>query len=297
MNTRKNPFRATGVAVITPFTSTGEPDIPALRRVISHLAEGGVEYLVALGTTGEAATLRRDEKFAVWDTFFEVAGETPVVLGCASNDTRALLEEQQILQQRYSRMAGFLSANPYYNKPSQEGIFQHYQAFCRNTDKPVILYNVPGRSSSNMLAATTLRIAHACPNAVAVKEASGNLEQVMEIIMDAPEGFEVISGDDALTVPMISMGAKGVISVAAHAAPRLFSDMVRNAMSGDFTNAREIHYRLLRITQLMFREGNPAGIKAVLHAMGLIGENLRLPLTPVSEGLRTALADELRMIG
>jgi 4-hydroxy-tetrahydrodipicolinate synthase len=285
---RTNPFSGTGIALVTPFQSNGDLDQPALIRLVNHCIEGGVDFLVALGTTGETATLTSEEKKRVLQTVAETAnGRVPLVVGVGGNNTRAVCDSLQSgMPEGYS---GVLSVSPYYNKPTQEGIYQHYKAVCGSTDAPVILYNVPGRTGSNVLAETTLRVAHDCPNAVAMKEASGNLEQAMAIVQGAPHGFEVLSGDDNLTLPLIASGATGVISVSGQAYPGLFSQMVRDARSGHMDRARAAHYALFRFTQLLFAEGNPGGIKAAMAQLGVMENQVRLPLVPVSSSLQGEL--------
>jgi 4-hydroxy-tetrahydrodipicolinate synthase len=285
---RTNPFSGTGIALVTPFQSNGELDQPALVRLVNHCISGGVDFLVALGTTGETATLTSEEKKRVLQTVAETAnGRVPLVVGVGGNNTRAVCDSLQSgMPEGYS---GVLSVSPYYNKPTQEGIYQHYKAVCGSTDAPVILYNVPGRTGSNVLAETTLRVAHDCPNAVAMKEASGNLEQAMAIVQGAPHGFEVLSGDDNLTLPLIASGATGVISVSGQAYPGLFSQMVRDARSGHMDRARAAHYALFRFTQLLFAEGNPGGIKAAMAQLEVMENQVRLPLVPVSSSLQGEL--------
>jgi len=285
---RTNPFSGTGIALVTPFQSNGELDQPALVRLVNHCISGGVDFLVALGTTGETATLTSEEKKRVLQTVAETAnGRAPLVVGVGGNNTRAVCDSLQSgMPEGYS---GVLSVSPYYNKPTQEGIYQHYKAVCGSTDAPVILYNVPGRTGSNVLAETTLRVAHDCPNAVAMKEASGNLEQAMAIVQGAPHGFEVLSGDDNLTLPLIASGATGVISVSGQAYPGLFSQMVRDARSGHMDRARAAHYALFRFTQLLFAEGNPGGIKAAMAQLEVMENQVRLPLVPVSSSLQGEL--------
>jgi 4-hydroxy-tetrahydrodipicolinate synthase len=285
---RTNPFSGTGIALVTPFQSNGDLDQPALIRLVNHCIEGGVDFLVALGTTGETATLTSEEKKRVLQTVAETAnGRVPLVVGVGGNNTRAVCDSLQSgMPEGYS---GVLSVSPYYNKPTQEGIYQHYKAVCGSTDAPVILYNVPGRTGSNVLAETTLRVAHDCPNAVAMKEASGNLEQAMAIVQGAPHGFEVLSGDDNLTLPLIASGATGVISVSGQAYPGLFSQMVRDARSGHMDRARAAHYALFRFTQLLFAEGNPGGIKAAMAQLEVMENQVRLPLVPVSSSLQGEL--------
>lgn len=278
-------FPGTGVALVTPFLPNGDIDFESLSRIIEHLVQGSIEYIVVLGTTGESATLSHEEKQKVFSFVSQVnAGRLPLVAGIGGNDTRSVLHD----------LAGFelegygavLSVSPYYNKPSQEGIYGHYRAVAEASPLPVILYNVPGRTGMNMTAEATLRIARECPSVIGTKEASGNLDQIMRILRDKPEGFEVISGDDAITLPMIALGATGVISVIGNAYPKRFSDMVRKCLAGDFAGARPDHFRMLEAVDTLFAEGSPSGVKAYLHEMGLCGNHFRLPVVPVSETLR-----------
>ena len=285
---RHNPFQGTGLALVTPFAADGSLDRAALARLVNHSIHGGVDFLVVLGTTGETATLATDEKKQVLETVAETTnGRIPLVVGVGGNNTATVCAQLEAgLPSGYT---GVLSVSPYYNKPTQEGIYQHYTAVCGSTDAPVILYNVPGRTGSNVLANTVLRVAQDCPNAVAMKEASGNLEQAMAIIQSAPAGFDVLSGDDNLTLPLLACGAKGVISVSGQAYPRLFSGMVRDARAGRLEDAQRAHYELFTFTQLLFAEGNPGGIKAALAHLGLCENFLRLPLVPVSAELNGQL--------
>jgi len=285
---RHNPFQGTGLALVTPFAADGSLDRAALVRLVNHSIDGGVDFLVVLGTTGETATLATDEKKQVLETVAETTnGRIPLVVGVGGNNTAAVCAQLEAgLPSGYT---GVLSVSPYYNKPPQAGIYQHYKAVCGSTDAPVILYNVPGRTGSNVLANTVLRVAQDCPNAVAMKEASGNLEQAMAIIQSAPAGFDVLSGDDNLTLPLLACGAKGVISVSGQAYPRLFSGMVRDALAGRLEDAQRAHYDLFTFTQLLFTEGNPGGIKAALAHLGLCDNVLRLPLVPVSDELNGKL--------
>jgi 4-hydroxy-tetrahydrodipicolinate synthase len=285
---RHNPFQGTGLALVTPFAADGSLDRAALARLVNHSIDGGVDFLVVLGTTGETATLATDEKKQVLENVAETTnGRIPLVVGVGGNNTAAVCAQLEAgLPSGYT---GVLSVSPYYNKPTQEGIYQHYTAVCGSTDAPVILYNVPGRTGSNVLANTVLRVAQDCPNAVAMKEASGNLEQAMAIIQSAPAGFDVLSGDDNLTLPLLACGAKGVISVSGQAYPRLFSGMVRDARAGRLEDAQRAHYELFTFTQLLFAEGNPGGIKAALAHLGMCENFLRLPLVPVSAELNGQL--------
>jgi 4-hydroxy-tetrahydrodipicolinate synthase len=295
MNARINPFRGTGIALVTPFTLQNEVDYPALKRLVNHCIDGGVDFLVALGTTAETATLTADEKQRVVAAVcYAAAGRVPVVQGVGGNDSAKVAAELKAgLRQGIS---GVLSVSPYYNKPTQEGIYRHFIHVSAATDLPIILYNVPGRTGSNMAAETTLRIANEVPHAVAIKEASGNLEQAMTIVLGAPEGFDVLSGDDNLTLPLVACGAHGVISVSGQAFPKTFSQMVRDARIGRMDAARDGHYAMLNFTQQLFAEGNPGGIKSALAHLGIINPALRLPLWPVSPQLDAALAQSVRKL-
>lgn len=280
-------FTGTGVALVTPFNSQLEVDYDALARLVELQISGGTNFLVVQGTTGETPALTIDEKQKILAHIIKVnAGRLPIVLGLAGNSTAQTIEDFR--NQDFTGVDGILSASPYYNKPSQQGIIAHFEALSAVTDLPIILYNVPGRTGSNMLASTILKLAE-LPNVVAVKEASGNLEQVMEIVQNAPQGFHVLSGDDALTVPMISVGVKGVISVVANAYPKLFSTMIAQALQGDFQRASQIHYQLLEVTHAFFAEGNPSGVKAALEIRGICENQLRLPLTAASDQLYTRI--------
>ena len=293
MNARINPFRGTGIALVTPFTPNHEVDYPALKRLVNHCIDGGVEFLVALGTTAETATLTADEKQRVVAAVCDAAaGRVPVVQGVGGNDSAKVAAE--LKAGLPLGISGVLSVSPYYNKPTQEGIYRHFIHISAATDLPIILYNVPGRTGSNMAAETTLRIAREVPHAVAIKEASGNLEQAMTIVLGAPEGFDVLSGDDNLTLPLVACGAHGVISVSGQAFPKTFSQMVRDARGGRMDEARDGHYAMLNFTQQLFAEGNPGGIKSALAHLGIIYPELRLPLWPVSPQLDTALAQSVR---
>lgn len=277
-------FTGTGVAVITPFKEDKTIDIQAIHTITEHLIMGGVEYLVVLGSTGEAATLNLEEKQLVLETYLAAnKGRLPIVVGAGGNDTREVCQNAAFFQQNYPTLSGILSVSPFYNKPSQEGIYQHYKAISETSSLPVILYNVPGRTGSNMSADTTLRLAHDLKNVVAMKEASGNLEQMMAIIKDRPAGFQVISGDDPLTLPLVAAGGDGVISVVAHAVPRQFSDMVRASLAGDFEKARELHYAIFQWYGLAFAEGNPTSIKTIMALQDLCENHVRLPLVEGSK--------------
>lgn len=285
----------TGVAIITPFEKNGKIDHPALKKLVDHLVNGKIEYVVALGTTGESVTLDIEEKKEAVKTIVDtVSGRIPVVLGLGGNNTAEIVKG--FSKYDLAGISAILSVSPYYNKPSQEGIYQHYKQVAEASPLPVILYNVPGRTGSNVLPETTLRLANDFKNIVAVKEASGNLEQCMRIINKKPEGFSVISGDDNLTLPMIASGATGVISVVANAFPQYFSDMVRAAIKNDLVNARNLHYKLFEITEQLFADGNPGGIKAALKILGICEENLRLPLVPVNDTVRGKLEKMIKAL-
>jgi 4-hydroxy-tetrahydrodipicolinate synthase len=268
-----------GVALITPFKEDESVDYDALTRMIDHLAENGTDYIVALGTTAETPTLSEDEKREITSIIVKrVNRRIPVVLGIGGNCTRQIIS--QIENINLSGIDAILSVVPYYNKPSQEGIYQHFRAIAKVSPRPVVLYNVPGRCGTNMTAETTLRLAHEFNNITAIKEASGNIAQMDDIIKNKPSEFQVISGDDGITFPLIALGAVGVISVIGNAFPKEFSRMVRMALQGDYRNARIIHSRFAELFELLFVDGNPAGVKSMLNMMGFIENRLRLPLVP-----------------
>ena len=271
--------------MVTPFDAKGMVDAERLTSLVEFLIAGGVEYLVVLGTTGETATLDPEEKKYIFSHVMQVnAGRLPLVAGIGGNDTRSVVGDLQGYDLKgYDAV---LSVSPYYNKPSQEGLFRHYQAIASESPLPVMMYNVPGRTGMNVSAETTIRIACACPNIFATKEACGNMDQIMRILRDKPQGFDVISGDDALTLPMIALGATGVISVVANAYPRIFSNMVRNCLRGDFKSALPDHHRLLEVVDTLFAEGSPAGVKAYMQELGRCQDHVRLPVVPVSDHLR-----------
>jgi 4-hydroxy-tetrahydrodipicolinate synthase len=286
----RQQLRGTGVALITPFNSDGSIDYDAFGKVIDHVINGGVEYVVALGTTGETPTLDKEEKIALANfTYDKVAGRVPVVVGIGGNNTAELLEELKTFP--LDKAVAVLSASPYYSKPSQEGLFQHYKALAGASPKPILLYNVPGRTGRNLNAATTIRLAKEVKNIAGIKEASGDMAQCMEILRDKPAEFLVVSGDDALTLPQVACGMEGVISVAANSFPRLFTDMVRNCLKGDFKAAKELNDKLIQGYELLFSENNPAGVKAAMAELKLIGNYLRLPVVPVSEGLQQKIKE------
>lgn len=272
-------LRGMGVALITPFKEDESVDYDALVRLVDYQLQNGTDFLVALGTTAETATLTAEEKDKVLKMVIErVNGRIPIVLGLGGNNTKAVVDS--LKNDDFSGIDSILSVVPYYNKPSQEGIYQHYKAIANATTLPVILYNVPGRTGVNMTAETTLRIAKDLKNVVAIKEASGNITQMDDIIKNKPANFDVISGDDGITFPLITLGAVGVISVIGNAFPREFSKMTRLALAGDYANALTIHHSFTELFELLFVDGNPAGVKSMLNAMGMIENKLRLPLVP-----------------
>ncbi len=274
-----NIFKGLGIALITPFKKDGSVDYEALERVIDYQLNNGADFLCILATTGETPCLTAEEKVAIKQLVVkQVAGRIPIVMGCGGNNTAAVVEE--LKNTDWSGIDGILSVCPYYNKPSQEGLYQHFKAIAKASPLPVILYNVPGRTGINLKAETTCRLAHDCENIVAIKEASGSLEQVDDIIKNRPDGFDVLSGDDALTFPMVASGAAGVISVIGNALPKEFSRMIRYEFRGEYEPARRIHHKFTELYQLLFVDGNPAGVKALLHEMGMIENELRLPLVP-----------------
>lgn len=268
-----------GVALITPFKTDETIDFDALARIIEHQIKNGTDYLVVCGTTAETPTLTESEKDQITQFVIScVAGRLPIVLGVGGNCTKSVVDKLNTMN--FNGIDAILSVTPYYNKPSQEGLYQHYAAIAKASPLPVILYNVPGRTGVNMLASTTLRLAKEFSNICAVKEASGNFTQIDDIIKNKPTEFMVISGDDAITFPLITLGAVGVISVIGNAFPREFSRMVRLALEGDYSSARTIHHRFTELIELLFVEGNPAGVKSMLALMGFIENQLRLPLVP-----------------
>ena len=271
----------TGVALITPFKENGEVDYDALGNLIDYLITGGVDFLVSMGTTGESAVLSVSEKHDVVSfTKAKINHRVPFVLGLGGNNTSAVINE--IKSTDFTDVDAILSVTPAYNKPSQEGIYQHFKQIAETSPCPVILYNVPGRAATNITAETTVRLAKEFDNICAVKEASRDMDQIMQILRDKPTDFQVLSGDDALTLPMLLMGADGVISVQAMVCPNEFSEMVQLAVSGDMVKARALHYPQLEIIDHLFAEGSPAGVKACLNILGICEEHLRLPLTPIS---------------
>ncbi|MDY0078181.1 MAG: 4-hydroxy-tetrahydrodipicolinate synthase [Bacteroidales bacterium] len=284
-------FKGTGVALVTPFKNDMQVDYAALENIVNHVINNGVNFLVALGTTSESAVLTEEEKARVVETIVNANnGRVHVMLGVGGNNTAAVL--QQLNQLVFRGITGILSVVPFYNKPQQEGIKAHFKAIADISRVPVILYNVPGRTAQNMTAKTCLELAKH-PNIVAVKEASGDLQQVMEILRDKPDNFTVLSGDDALTMPLIALGADGVISVAANAYTRDFSEMVRLQRAGETAKARALHYKMLEMTNLLFEDGNPAGVKALLNLMDLCEDVLRLPLVSMRADLKERMKNIL----
>lgn len=291
----KHIYSGTGVAIVTPFRKDRSIDFNALDKLVKHIINGGANYLVVLGTTAESVTLNNDEKQAVINYIKEVNNnKLPIIIGIGGNNTQEVVNT--IKNQDFEGISGILSVSPYYNKPSQTGLLNHYKNISTACPVNVVLYNVPGRTGGNISAETVLKLANECNNIVAVKEASANFGQIMQIIKNKPEGFAVISGDDALTLPLISLGMDGVISVTANAYPNLMSDLVSNALKGNSKKAKELHYRLLDFTNVIFSEGNPSGIKAALEINGLINNYLRLPLTKVSRSTYKKIENSIKSI-
>ena len=282
---RNNNLYGTGVALVTPFDKSGKIDFAALEQHLNRIIDGGINYLTLLGTTGEPPTMTKEEKSEILKFVKEkTAGRVPIVLGIGGNNTSAVVEE--ILNTDLSGIDSILSICPYYTKPSQRGIYAHFEAVAKASPLPVILYNVPGRTSKNIDPDTVIKLANDFKKIVAIKEASGNMNQIMSILAKKPKDFCVISGDDSLAVPMISLGCVGVISVAANVVPAQFSKMIKLALEGDFISAREIHFKLLELMNALFEDGSPSGAKAALNILGIMEENLRLPLVPVSPSVR-----------
>ncbi|MBX2919274.1 MAG: 4-hydroxy-tetrahydrodipicolinate synthase [Ferruginibacter sp.] len=292
MNLRTQ-LKGTGVAIVTPFKKNMLVDFDALGKLIDFIINNKVEYIVTLGTTGETPVLDAVEKEDIINyTFEKVNGRVPIVVGVGGNNTKEVMESLQSLP--LEKATAILSASPYYNKPSQEGIFQHYKYLAEASPKPLILYNVPGRTGSNITADTTLRLAYEVENIAGIKEASGNMIQCMQVLKDRPENFLVVSGDDHLTLPLIACGMDGVISVAANCFPASFSEMVRLCLNNNFNAARPLHYKCLQGNNLLFAENNPAGVKAFLFEMGLIENVLRFPLVPLSNSIHQQIKDYLK---
>lgn len=285
-------FFGTGVALVTPFDINGNVDYVAFARLLSNVVDGGVDYVLVMGTTGETPCLSAEERRKVIDfAKREIAGRVPIMVGMSGNNTSDLLDS--IRNFDFCGIDGFLTASPFYNKPVQNGLYAHFAHVAEVSPVPVILYNIPGRTGVNISPETICRLASDFDNIIAVKEASGSVDQIMRVVENKPERFTVISGDDGLTLPLMAAGVKGVISVVANAFPRELSQMVKLALSGDFEQARNLHYRLLPTVRLMFAEGNPAGVKAYLSQMGVIQNVLRLPLVNVSDDLYARIADDI----
>ena len=285
----KSPFIGTGVALVTPFRKQETIDFSKLETLINFIIDSGVDYIVALGTTSEAATMTETERHALQDFIVEcVAGRCPIMLGLGGNNTLAVTDT--IANTSFDGISGILSVAPYYNKPNQRGLAQHFKQISETSPVPVIIYNVPGRTGVNIAAETTLQLAKECPNIVGIKEASGNINQVMQILRYKPDNFLVISGDDSLTYPMITLGASGVISVIANALPKEMSAMVKYALKGDLKKALPLHYKMLPLMNAIFEEGNPTGVKALLEIEGHISNVLRMPLVKASKPLYNKLA-------
>lgn len=288
-------FLGTGVAMVTPFLQDGGIDFPGLEKTIEHLINGKIEYIVVLGTTAESATLTSEEKKQIFEfTAQKVNKRIPLVAGIGGNNTSEIVSA--VSQFQIDGYEAILSVVPYYNKPTQEGIFQHYKAVAAAATLPIILYNVPGRTGVTMSAATTLRLAKTVKNIIAVKEASGNFDIFNEIAANKPAGFDLISGDDPVTLPMIALGAVGVISVIGNAVPLAFSEMVRTCLKGDFKTAQPTHFSLLEFTHLCFAEGNPAGVKAGMKQLGICDDHVRLPLVKVSDETRSKIITEINKL-
>lgn len=288
-------FKGTGVAIVTPFNKDNTIDYKSLGKLVDFIIKGGVEYVVVLGTTGESVTLSKEEKQSVVTHVIEnVDKRVPLVLGLGGNNTQEILSSFK-RSSDFNHIDAILSVSPYYNKPNQRGIYQHYKAIAEESPVPVILYNVPGRTSSNVTADTTIKLAEEFKNIIAMKEASGNLEQCMKIIKYKPKDFLLISGDDMLTLPLIASGADGVISVVANAFPKDFSEMTRQMLAGNVKEAQKLHYKLTDIIEQLFADGNPAGIKAVLEQMKICQANVRLPLVRVNKATQNALTELIGM--
>ena len=293
MTKTQNIFRGTGVALVTPFTEAGTLDLTGLRRLVDHVIDGGVEYLVVLGTTGESVTLSELEKQDVINTIVDQnKGRVPLVLGVGGNDTAKVCS--QLSNRVLEEFQAVLSVSPAYNKPTQEGIYRHFAQVATASPKPVILYNVPGRTASNMLPETVARLALDFPNVIGIKEAAGDLVQAMELIDKVPEDFLVISGEDMITLPMTLMGGDGVISVIGQGLPKPYSEMVRQAIAGNNEVARQLHYSLMEGIGLIFDEGNPAGIKSMLSHLGVCSQYVRLPLVEASTELHERIGNFLK---
>lgn len=291
---KHNPFKGTGIALITPFKKDHSIDIESLIKIVNHVIDNGADFLVVLGTTSEAPTLTSEEKNLVINTILKANnGRLPILLGMGGNNTQAVIEA--IKAQNFDGIQGILSVVPYYNKPNQRGMKAHFEAIADASPVPVVVYNVPGRVGVNLQAATCVELAQH-PNIIAVKEASGNLQQIMEILRDKPSDFDVLSGDDGITQPLMALGAQGVISVAANAYTKPFSRMMKAMREGQAEEALRLHYAMLRMNQLIFADGNPAGIKCLMNIMGLCENVLRLPLVSVNEKVETDIIEEWKQL-
>ena len=292
----QNKFKGLGIALVTPFKADGSVDYDALVRLVDFQLSHGADFLCILGTTAETPTLTAEEKRQIRDVIVQRAGgRVPLLMGCGGNCTSAVINELKSTD--WTGIDGVLSVCPMYNKPSQEGLYQHFKAIAQASPVPVVLYNVPGRTGVNMTAETTLRLARDCENVVAIKEASGNITQMDDIIKNKPANFDVISGDDGITFPLITLGAVGVISVIGNALPAEFSRMVRLALKGEYAQALHIHHKFTELFKLLFVDGNPAGVKAMLHAMGVVENELRLPLVPTTLVTMEKISTIVRELG
>jgi len=290
-----NKFHGTGVALVTPFNTDGSVDYQGLKNLINHLVDGGVEYLVSLGTTGETATLSKDEKKKVWEFTAEINnGRLPLVAGIGGNDTLSVAEEIKTFEG--NAYSAILSVSPYYNKPNQEGVYQHYKYLSEISPLPILLYNVPGRTGISMTPETTCRLAHDFKNLIGIKDAAASFDQFNQIMRDKPADFMLISGDDPVALPMMSIGAVGIISVIGNALPKQFSDMIRLCLNGEFAKAAPAHLSMIEFTRLCFAEGNPVGVKAALKQLGICGDDVRLPLVKASDDLNKAIAAQLKQL-
>ncbi|TCD02171.1 4-hydroxy-tetrahydrodipicolinate synthase [Pedobacter frigidisoli] len=287
-----NKFQGTGVALVTPFNADGSVDYNGLKNLINHLVDGGIDYLVSLGTTGETATMTKEEKKKVWAFTAEINNNRlPLVAGIGGNNTLAVAEDIKAFDT--TGYGAILSVSPYYNKPTQEGIYHHYKYLSEIAPLDLILYNVPGRTASNMSPETICRLANDFENIIGIKDACGSFDQFNQIMRDKPADFLLISGDDPITLPMIALGASGIISVVGNALPKQFSDMVRQCLAGEFKSALPAHLSLVEFTRLAFAEGNPAGVKAALKHLNICGDTVRLPLVKASSGLEKSIIEEI----
>ena len=289
-------LKGTGVAIVTPFKNDSSIDFAAFERVINHVIKGGVNYIVVMGTTGEVVTLTKDEKQALRSYVLEVVdNRVPVIIGIGGNNTQEVINS--VRHTDLTNIDGILSVAPYYNKPNQRGLFQHFKAIATCSPIPVILYNIPGRTCSNISADTCLQLAHECENIVGIKEASGDMNQIMNILKRKPENFSLISGDDMMSIPIIAAGGTGVISVLANAYPLQCSELVSHSLKNNFKSAREIQFDFLELIELLFIEGNPSGVKAMLSLLNLCQNNLRLPLVPVSKTTYARIQKAMEEVG